>query len=545
MLHRHDTERGNPPSSFTHTRQLSPSSTDDMNATLLKTSNHPPDNNTLKNDIFGNFKGFSLKPLPMSKPSIANGANVAYVHPVAKTGQQIDANSIPTRSAPPPPASPVKQTANFQSASNATKSSTLPNAYNKPGSLPIAHTQSPKLFAMFPLKDESKERPKISSPILENSTCTVKELVTPKREQNPVPSTTAILNQKTLLNNATKPQLTSSPKSVESVVNRSESFTKPTKGENKNLKKTDISAPIKSVNFGRSQSMRTPAAELLTGKRSALASGSMRHPAGAKRPISIVDRPKNPPPPRPPLVTTAARSDYDDCESTDAKLDSSTDNIYCELEEYRSPKATVEASPLSHGLLSEIVNEIENRQLDSIYATSKKSTSAPTTNGATNGGEEIYQNLKTAEKNAASNLTVNRAAPSLPKPNEPKKNSYANLATIGAEKKPTITAAKPKTSALTKSNSTVTAHTTQIGQKPKPTIASKPVTLSKSTAGDNKANASSEKSSQVAEIKRTLSRSGATNSLRKPNITPSANVKSLHRKFESAAAANTNTQSKK
>ncbi|GLV32790.1 hypothetical protein CBL_00503 [Carabus blaptoides fortunei] len=142
--------------------------------------------------------------------------------------------------------------------------------------------------------------------------------------------------------------------------------------------------------------------------------GSMRQP-NFKRPTSIpaANRPTSPPPPRPPVpemeptdrrilkipglpgyqqptVKSVVPSDqkseyqYDDCmnEAPLAKISeeispNSGDNIYAVIEESPNPNSkplenvkSNSGSSESVGLLGEIVNEIQNRNFDSIYSTS-------------------------------------------------------------------------------------------------------------------------------------------------------------------------------
>ncbi|CAH1976763.1 unnamed protein product [Acanthoscelides obtectus] len=157
------------------------------------------------------------------------------------------------------------------------------------------------------------------------------------------------------------------------------------------LRNIEISNPIPQTVPGddkphkavvmRAQSMRVNKA---APKPNIQTFGSMRQPAGYKRPLSIPfgARPKSPPPPRPNESnekdnTKTETSQYDDClNKVSPGSCSSSDNIYAVIEESpKTPFSPAEeccksGSSESMGLLGEIVSEIENRTSDSIYSTS-------------------------------------------------------------------------------------------------------------------------------------------------------------------------------
>ncbi|XP_030753869.1 disintegrin and metalloproteinase domain-containing protein 12 [Sitophilus oryzae] len=153
--------------------------------------------------------------------------------------------------------------------------------------------------------------------------------------------------------------------------------------------------------------------------------GSMRQP-GYKRPLSIPSgaRPKSPPPPRPPDSTNSSserlkenQNQYDDCLNEAAPLarlsetDSpSGDNIYAVIEETPSPEKVTSGagSTESMGLLSEIVCEIQNRNIESIYSTStlnrKKMEAAKKANENLSPTSSEYANTVYKPENEYSNM---------------------------------------------------------------------------------------------------------------------------------------------
>lgn len=467
--------------------QISPSSTDDMSATLLKTNESSDE--PIK--MFGNFKGFSLKPLPMSKPNIAGASNVAYVHPVTKrsdTNESKNDTCVPTRSAPLPP--PTNSPKKHQSAKSSPV--TAPKVrYQNINTIHTAKTspETPIEVKLFAVKPDGKERPKISNPVLENSTHDLTRI----HQQHQANSLQHLTITEKPLNDVAK---------------------LPT--EKKSLRGLEISAPIKNANFNRSQSMRTATKpESAPPKRPVLASASMRRP-GLHRPNSIVDRPKNPPPPRPNQPEKSSRrEEYDDCESVEEKpLSNSTDNIYCVIEDI---KKETDSSP-PNGLLGEIVNEIENRNVNSIYSSSVKSKRQ---NGVTqNGGDQTYQNLQSIrdEKSTASSSNT---------PN----SIYMNTAEMEKEKAENEQASPKNKASVSSGIAAMTKKYNAIPAKPKPAIATKPIVPN--------AKATAKESSQTIDVaKKTFPiKSNSSNGPPKTNsfkatINPTSNVRALHKRFE-------------
>lgn len=457
-----------------------------MNATLLKTNDTGDE--TIKRELFGNFKGFSLKPLPMSKPNIVGASNVAYVHPVAKA-EISNEQAMPSRAAPMPPSSfspkkaPVK-TSPVSAVKSALKSSSSSFRYQNVNSSEKSSPETPIEVKLFATKSDAKERPKISHPILENSTCSVKELVA--------------------TGNAAKTHTL--PRATAPIATQPSSNKVPT--ETSTFKKPEISAPAKRTSFGRSQSMRNPAPEKNAAKKSALASGSMRQPGGVKR--VLTERPKNPPPPRPanlPAATSSLRNIYANV-SGENSVDNSTDNIYCVIEDVQD----------SNELLSEIVNEIENRNLNSIYSTSRNQRK-PAENGS---DQTTYENvgqipLKNDQKpETDGSLYMNTAEQPLIEQKSVIKNS--------------INSPKSNVASIAKKISA-----NSLAGNAKPAIATKP---SVSNLVEAKNAASNKESSQKDSKKPndTKFKSGASRANGKATLNPTSSVRALHKRFENRNA---------
>lgn len=477
-----------PPPSMNH---LSPSGTDDMNATLLK-SNEATNEDPIKRDLFGNFKGFSLKPLPMSKPNIVGASNVAFVHPVAKT-DALNEQCVPSRAAPVPPTDSPKKSQAKSSAIVLPKSSPSSFRYQNVNASPKNAPETPIEVKLFATKSDAKERPKISNPVLENSTCSVKELV-------------ATANAKQVTQN----QSNTLPKNNNAIVHGAPSMQKTTVANKNTIKKLDISAPVKSISFGRSQSMRSPSNEKAPVKRNGLASGSMRH-----------QRPKNPPPPRPNNNTVASASNTTSSlrniyanmngDGSSSSIGNSTDNIYCVIED-------VKDTPASSELLSEIVNEIESRNVDSIYSTTSKN---PQINGICKvvNDQTTYENIE--EQNTKTQLASNN-----PK-NTPENNSlYMNTANLAKQQSPNDTSkmsSKSNVASIAKKLSTQT-----VPGDSKPVIATKPSVFS------SKIETSQSDSTKKWNATRATN-SNATKVIapgKAATINPTSTVRAMHKRFE-------------
>lgn len=338
------------------------------NHSLLHEDSPPPTG--LQNEFFGNFKGFSISPAKKPDPE-------------------------PVRAAPPPPVVPpsapqVKNTPSFKAAPGATTATVKTPSINRFHSLaaktnifnkPVQKTNSFKSNtlsngiatvngtsvapALPPPNPGSNARPIISSPVLENSTCTAKELISPLRNAPKIPlrpapesppatttskETTRRLSSPdashTVLNVKITEDVKKLPKEKDntgsSALNRITSFLKPADKkpvvQSNSLPKTnpvkankvldkdalrsmEISNPIPQTKIEiaitalpvntesskavvmRAQSMRVAKEK---PKPHIQTFGSMRQPSGFKRPLSIPSgvRPKSPPPPRPPGENT-------------------------------------------------------------------------------------------------------------------------------------------------------------------------------------------------------------------------------------------------
>lgn len=330
----------------THTVPSSPNSPDDMNSALLRPSSEV--DFISNNNMFGKFKGFTLKPLP-ELGAVLKSPNVAFVHPVSKYSE--DAGStVPSRPAPPAPKLKPAVPAHTVQIGNST--------YNKPAGihqingykLANHEHQMESAPALPPLNPGSTARPIISSPILESSTNTSREVnsgttklpirpapVLPPVHSNPAGSQENIVPE-VLINPTSKEK-----KPKEGKLNRITSYLKKDekvpKAEPKNIKIVDkeklknlqISSPIPisselaqsmpklnetesamvvepgAASVQRAKSMRDPDAN---GKRvpgdGQAASESPRKPSTLKRPQSMVGSRPTMPPPRPPVPPAPA-----------------------------------------------------------------------------------------------------------------------------------------------------------------------------------------------------------------------------------------------
>lgn len=527
-----------------------------MNSALLRTTSTSPTDpitasaasepSMLNNNMFGHFKGFTLKPLPNSRAPPAGATNVAFVHPVAKTVED-QTSGVPNRSAPPVPKPPQPSVTPLLLSSSVNVANAAP--------------------ALPPFNPGSTARPLISSPILEASTCSAKELISPLRHnaekysdkhpvrQAPAPPPVAF----TVLSQARPEVICAKDPPIKdkkitgkqnSTIQRIASFlkkedkapkVKPMSLDKGQLKNIEISSPISTSDLSdseptsersyisRTQSMREPSLTTDVVKRVNIPTfGSMRYPGGSKRPGSVVgsSRPKSPPPPRPPAPPSitnmkipgvpgyqnppatkkvAFSNEYDDCEAVEAAplakitediSPTHSDNIYSVIDEYQRPKAVTKSAkpaPLSSGggmgLLGEICNEIENRNLDSIYSVStlnrKKGTTpeahAPYVNTAeiNDYGDSEYTNMKSNASTTSSgylrpsaiNAPVARVAPvNKPATETPPNKPIGNNLSSFRRKADEVDQAKTHPVSMA-----VKPVTKTVGQVDKPPIATKSV----------------------------------------------------------------------
>ncbi|KAI4460565.1 adam a disintegrin and metalloprotease domain [Holotrichia oblita] len=278
----------------------------------------------LKNEFFGHFKGFTISPKKIA--------------------------TEPSRPAPPIPVVPIIVKSPNLNRSNtcASPKANAPNkVVNRTSSVLTTASTNSSPPALPPLNNGANPRPIISSPILENSTCTAKELLSPlknapkipARPAPELPTVFAIKETQRPLSavDSTSVMTQEEPKKPlnGSALNRIASFLKPAEKKpqispsnsnsstaskklmDKNVLRTlEISNPILQ-NEIKTESKTVPLipaenpavvmrAQSMRGTANTIRPqipkfGSMRQANGMKRPMSIPSgsRPKSPPPPRP------------------------------------------------------------------------------------------------------------------------------------------------------------------------------------------------------------------------------------------------------
>ncbi|KAL4708592.1 hypothetical protein ACJJTC_014200 [Scirpophaga incertulas] len=496
------------------------SGADDMSSSLLRPDDRsPPGNLNPTVNFFGNFKGFSLAPIDKQQEN--NEAKP----------KNVDVNKI-LRSAPPLPVVP-----NAPVSTSPSVKRTNSSVQNKIK----AFINAEKTEEPHPVQANPPPRPVISSPILEASTCTAKELISPLqgsktlgpiRAAPSIPPTSPTLPKRPLSMHSagSVPQkpLPEEPKKIKEGISlhRITSFLKQEKPKEKErnpvershslpknpihqvkvakdkvaLRNLQISNPIlqKEIDLpvntvpvvsdsedgddpksfvNRAQSMRAPASQ----KPSIQSFGSMRQAPGAPRPISIVGRPTAPPPPLPsnesnqpaiyqnPKPHDFRSVDYVDCiEEKQAPLahidEESNDNIYAIIEEspvrnskplpgvppppiktlpqsppegYNTPKpiATASGSTESMGLLGEIVDEIQNRNFESIYSAStlsrkkQKKENQEENRDSTYMNTDNYRNSESVYSNSGAKSTASTTSSGYLHPSAVNVPNYQNKST--------------------------------------------------------------------------------------------------------------------
>lgn len=499
-----------------------PSSTDDMNSALLK-SPSDSDASAMQNGMFGKFKGFTLRPLSDSGPPTAVVApNVAFVHPVTKSNTIHESSNggVPARAAPP-----VPKHATLDNRIDMLKSNGVVFGMSKASTL--GKLSDPSAPALPPPNPGSHPRPIISNPVLETSTCKEIGITAAKSNEaipvRPAPTVPPIhypaVPPPVPLH--TDPKLNTRPKDntikrIASFLKKEEKYTPKIKPviDKEKLKNIEISAPIPQTDTSnsdseqqdetknlvkRAQSMRSP-----TKKQHLVQTfGSMRNPPGINRPKSVIGtaRPKSPPPrpPAPPGIkktpsttssgyqlplTSQIDHTYDDCEAIEvdeplsdikeSPSPSGSDNIYSVIDEIVSPiKNSVEDNSDSMGLLGEIVNEIEKRNVDSIYSAStlKNASSvdgiksnAPYENVSTPGEQETEPDYIRSSTSTTSGGYI-----------RPSAVSTAPIARVAPTRSETTTAPNSSFSSFKPKVENDTSSTIRTGRAP--TITPKPSTI--------------------------------------------------------------------
>ena len=299
--------------------------TEDNHSLLAEEQTSP-----LQNEFFGQFKGFTISP---------------------KKTEAVKPTAPPMEVPPSVTRSPKSNVARTNTTLSITKTNVnkpvMRAASCKPNSINVAmHSVNSTSMApaLPPLNPGSHPRPIISSPILENSTCTAKELLSPLKNvpkmplrpapvvpvqeiRRPVSTSDAVPNPVVLPETTKKPLNNNALNRIASFLKSSDKKQDATDSLPRNkakiidkaaLRKIDISNPILQTQIEtsgtvvpvgkvenkpvvlRAQSMRDAGHK----SRSPIPTfGSMRQPNGSKRPVSIPSgvRPKSPPPPRPPI----------------------------------------------------------------------------------------------------------------------------------------------------------------------------------------------------------------------------------------------------
>ncbi|KAF4527483.1 hypothetical protein B566_EDAN017753 [Ephemera danica] len=392
----------------------SPLSPADSARTSLLTSTNEP----VLNGIIGHHKGFTIKPLnPPLAASIDNSAKVTTAPATA-----FHSAAIPTRPAParPTETTPLPVSVNTGNSSRPVISSPVLDATTLTAqqliskAMPTAGAEPrdirlPKQASEHPV-DTKNLRQAPSPPAPAGYTPLA---VSSPTKPRPLSSPTALAAPEPVPNVKVVREGTSTLSRIASIFHpssKNNSGSKP-KLDREALRSLEISKPIPQQEieipgakepFNRPVVMRAHSLRdqgPVTPRPSIPNFGSMR----GRRPVSIpAARPTSPPPRPPPAKPATTTVEYDDClnvqssaplANIDEEMPSPTDNIYAVIEEcppitspvqgskkleytsptgeYQSPRPvenTVSAgSTESVGLLSEIVNEMQARNMESIY----------------------------------------------------------------------------------------------------------------------------------------------------------------------------------
>ncbi|XP_072934228.1 uncharacterized protein Meltrin [Epargyreus clarus] len=388
------------------------SNPDDMSSSLLRSdSDHSPAGNVNPSvNFFGNFKGFSLTPMDKNQTeneaeaaalakdknvkniaeAINKSAKITPVHRSGSNSQNLSQSVKPAlRTAPPLPIVPT--TAKTSPKTSPSVKRTNSSVQNRIKAL----MSTEKAEEIPPVVTSPAPRPVISSPILEASTCTAKELISPLQGSKtlgplraaPTAPSTSDLPKRPLsmhsAGNVPQKPLPEEPKKVKEGIslNRIASFLKQDKPKDKErnpvershslpknpnhqvkvpkatdkvaLRNLQISSPIlqkqidlpvgtvpvvsdsEDVDDSKAFVNRAQSMRAPASQKPAIQSfGSMRQGSGAPRPLSGVGRPTAPPPPLPSQPT-------EETIYQNPKVLKSTDYVDC-IEEKPVPLAHID-----------------------------------------------------------------------------------------------------------------------------------------------------------------------------------------------------------
>ncbi|CAG9763797.1 unnamed protein product [Ceutorhynchus assimilis] len=360
-----------------------PSKSTEANHSLLPQNSSPTQG--VHNEFFGNFREFSLTPMKNEEPKVVRAAPPPPTAPPAIIDPIGWTNDAPANYQKPPPPVPKISVGPIVQKINSFRKNTLTKGINTSTAPPL------------PLPNPgSNARPLISSPVLESSTSSAKEVVSPLRNVTKTFSKSALeapknevkmpvskpdipLVHDTQLDVKVEPAKKPATKENFGTISRIASFLKRydddkslpkavaksnqikaqkvlDKDALRSLKISDpvpqtqidiaitalpVEAAAKKAVVMRTQSMRATSPKKRTNIQTF---GFMRQPDGYKRPLSIArSRPKSPPPPVPPpgegKSSDKFSDQYDDCLNealgriSEKNSPESGDNIYAVIDE--------------------------------------------------------------------------------------------------------------------------------------------------------------------------------------------------------------------